>query len=264
MNLHLSGLWRYPVKSCRPQPLARAQVELLGLEGDRRYLVTDLTGQFMTGRHFPRLVQMQATPTADGLQLAATGLPDLQLQVADYPPEYRPITIWKQQLQARRCGDQADAWLTQLLGRPCQLLYFDDQTRRPIKDQPDRQVSFADGYPLLLTTTASLDWLQQQCPVPIQMQQFRSNLVVSGNDAWAEDGWRKIRVGDVTFEVHSPCERCKLITLPPDSETFDPQQEPLRSLIKHHASDTRKPLFGHNLIPLNEGLLEVGMPVEVW
>ncbi|SFX78650.1 MOSC domain-containing protein [Marinospirillum alkaliphilum] len=264
MSLYLSGLWRYPVKSCQPQSLDHAWVESRGLEGDRRYLVTDLDGQFITARSFPRLVQLQAKPVADGLHLAAAGQPDLHLRVADFPQQYRPITIWKQQLDARHCGEQVDAWLTRFLGHPCQLLYFDEQTQRPIKDQPDQQVSFADAYPLLLTSTASLDWLQQHCPIPIQMQQFRPNLVISGADAWAEDGWQRVRVGDITFAVHSPCERCKLITLPPGSETFDTRQEPLRTLIRHHASATGKPLFGHNLIPLNEGRLQTGMPVEVW
>ena len=200
-------------------------------------------------------------PTASSV---ATLAPRLSLSPpGDASAPRLAVTVWGQQVQARCCGDAADRWISDYLGTPARLVHFDRDSRRPIKDVADRQVGFADGYPLLLTSEASLTSLQAHCPSPIAMEQFRPNLVVSGAPAWAEDTWRRIRIGGIDFTLHSPCERCKFITLAPRSETFHPMQQPLRALISHHSDEHRTPLFGHNLIAQGTGVIETGMTVEV-
>ncbi|MCB1926602.1 MAG: MOSC domain-containing protein [Rhodocyclaceae bacterium] len=262
-GLHVSALFQYPVKSCAPLALGRAFIDDYGLAGDRRYLVTDPDGGFLTGRRHPRLASLLATPVADGVVLAADGRPPLLLASSEFPDEYVDVVIWRQTVPARRCGAQADAWLSDYLGTAARLVHFGTRSRRPIKDVADREVGFADGYPLLLTSEASLADLQDACPSPLVMEQFRPNIVVAGADPWAEDGWRRIRIGALEFDVHSPCERCVFTTLAPRSETFHPMQQPLRTLIRHHHDGKHTPLFGHNLIAHGTGLIERGMAVTV-
>ena len=265
MTIHITSLHHYPVKSCAAVNLSRAWIDSLGLAGDRRYLVADMDGNFMTARKFPKLTTLLATTFNGGLVLASLdGTPaELVLQEKEFSDSYTSATVWKQNVSAQRCGSDADAWISEFLGTQCQLLFFGEQSSRPIKKRDDKQVSFADGYPLLLTSTSSLDSIQTHCDNEIHMAQFRPNIVISGSDAFAEDGWSRIRVGELIFTVHSPCERCKLITLPPRSLTFDKGLEPLRTLIKHHSSEKRAPLFGHNVIAEGTGIIEVGMTVEV-
>ncbi len=262
-SIHVSALYHYPLKSCAPLPLGRAYIDELGLAGDRRYMVTDPDGRFLTGRRHPRLASLLATPLDGGLVLAAAGREALTVRLADLPDTRMTVEVWRQSVEARHCGAAADHWLSEYLGVPARLVHFDRDSHRPIKDVADRQVGFADGYPLLLASEASLDWLRQRCPSPIEMAQFRPNLVVSGAEAWAEDHWRTIRIGGVLLTLHSPCERCKFITLAPRSESFHPMQQPLRTLISHHSDANRTPLFGHNLIAQGTGVIETGMPVEV-
>ncbi|QID18426.1 MOSC domain-containing protein [Nitrogeniibacter mangrovi] len=259
--VHVSALFQHPVKSCAPLGIERGYIDDYGLAGDRRYLVTDPEGKFLTGRRHPRLASLLATPVDGGIVLAAAGRKDLVLRTAQFPEQYVDVEVWRQSVFAQRCGEAADAWLSDLLGTPARLVYYGALTTRPIKDEPNREVSFADGYPLLLASESSLAWLQERCPSPLVMAQFRPNIVIRGADAWAEDGWQRIRIGTLEFELHSPCERCVFTTLAPRSEHFHPTQEPLRTLIKHHDDGHKAPLFGHNLIAHGTGIVEVGMAV---
>jgi uncharacterized protein YcbX len=263
VTIRIASLHQYPVKSSAPVNISRGWIDEWGLAGDRRYLVTNPDGLFLTGRKHPKLLSLQATPINGGLILAAEGKAPLKLIERDYPHLYTSATVWKSTFGAQFCGPEAEAWISDFLGEPAKLLFFGSLSSRPIEDVGDRQVSFADGYPLLLTNTASLDQLQTQCDGPIIMEQFRPNLVIEGAEAYAEDGWERIRIGDVVYRVHSPCTRCKLITLKPRSLEFHPKQEPLRNLIQHHSDEKKRPLFGQNLIAETEGLIEVGMDVEI-
>ncbi len=259
----VTDLFIYPVKSCAPLRVSRAWVGPQGLDADRRYMVTDPAGQFITARRYPALTHLLATPVGAGLMLAAEGFPALQLQPADFPEVYQDVVVWKQTVAAQSCGASANAWISHFLGIDCQLVYFGQQSQRPVKDCDDAQVGFADGYPLLLTSEASLDWLQTRCPVPVDKQQFRANLVVSGSLPFAEDGWLDIAIGDVRLRAHAPCERCKLITLPPGSREFDQTQEPLRTLLAHRRLEQGGAIFGQNLLVLQPGLIATGMKLEV-
>lgn len=259
----VTDLFIYPVKSCAPLQVSRAWVGPQGLDADRRYMLTDPDGQFITARRYPALTHLLATPVNDGLMLAAEGFPTLHLQPDDFPEVYQDVVVWKQTVAAQSCGDSANAWISRFLGIDCRLVYFGQQSYRLVKDCEEAQVGFADGYPLLLTSEASLDWLQARCPVPVDKQQFRANIVVFGSLSFAEDVWLDIALGDVRLRVHSPCERCKLITLPPGSRDFDRTQEPLRTLLAHRRLESGGAIFGQNLLVLQPGFITIGMKLEV-
>jgi uncharacterized protein YcbX len=272
MSFRLTDIWRYPVKSCRGEQLTRAAVEPWGLEGDRRWMVVDAAGDAVTAREHPRMLLV--TPAVTGRSITLTS-PDLEDLTVDEPAgdDLVPVRVWGNAVLAAHAGDKAADWLSALIGEPARLVYLDDPARRlpdPKYSRPGDRVSLADGYPLLLTAQESLDalngWIaagSRAAEGPVPMRRFRPNVVVSGAPAWAEDGWRRLRIGPVTFRNAKGCSRCVLTTVDPDTATRG--HEPLFALARHRSWDN-KVWFGVNLIPDNAGpgaLIRVGDPVEV-
>lgn len=268
--MRLASVHTYPVKGCHRLDHDGAQVEPWGLAGDRRWLVVDdADGQSVTQREAPGLVRIQPSLVDGVLRLRAEGAPDLDVPEPDGEPV--PVAVHHTGLVATPAGPAADAWFTDLLDRKVRLVWLDDPTRRAIGEryaQPQDRVSFADAYPVLLTNAASLDalngWLREAGSPegPLPMNRFRPNLVVSGAEPWAEDGWlgRRLRIGEVTFRAAKPCDRCVVTTT--DQETGVRGHEPLRILGKHR-NVAQKLMFGTNLIPDSTGRVAVGDPITV-
>ncbi len=126
----------------------------------------------------------------------------------------------------------------------------------------DDRVAFADGFPLLLIGQASLDDLSHRVGRPLEMLRFRPNLVIEGSAAFAEDQWKRIRIGEVEFRLVKPCSRCILTTIDPQSGQRSDDREPLTTL-KTYRQQGGDVLFGQNLVNDGVGRLEVGMPVTV-
>jgi hypothetical protein len=271
MPLRITDIWRYPVKSCRGEQLAEAVVEPWGLAGDRRWMIVDRAGDVVTARGCPPLVLVTPRVDSGKITLAGPGLPEVTVPVPS--GGLVPVHVGATGLLAALADDAAAIWLTDIVGEPVRLVYLDDPTRRPTNPEysldTDR-VSFADGYPLLLTSEASLDvvngWIaagRRAAEGPVPMRRFRPNVVVSGAPAWAEDGWRRLRIGPVTFRVAKACDRCVFTTIDPD--TAAKGHEPLFALAKHRRWDN-KVWFGVNLIPdapLPGAVIRPGDPVEV-
>jgi len=275
MSLQLTDIWRYPVKSCRGERLAEAVVEPWGLAGDRRWMIVDDAGDPVTGRECPSLVLVEPRVEGGKITLASPGLPEVTVPVpAD--ADLVPVNVWGSDLLATLADDAAATWLTGIVGEPVRLVYLDDPTRRatdPTYSLDIDRVSFADGYPLLLTTQESLDavngWIAEgprAAEGPVPMRRFRPSVVVSGAPAWAEDGWRRLRIGQVTFRAVKGCDRCVFTTIDPD--TAAKGQEPLFALARHRRWDN-KVWFGVNLIPDipdapgPEALIRLGDKVEL-
>jgi uncharacterized protein len=278
-RLRLTGLRRFPVKSCRGEDLDAARVEPWGLAGDRRWMVVDGDGEMVTAREANALVLITPEITERGLRLSSPGVRDL---VVDRP-ESGPlvdVTIWDDRVPARLADTCAGDWFSEVIGRPLRLVHLDDPRRRPVDPDvaaPGDVVSFADGFPVLLASEESLGqlnaWIAEgprAADGPLPMTRFRPNLVVAGAPAFAEDGWRRIRVGEVEFRVLTPCIRCVLTTIDPD--TAARTKEPLVTLARHRRIG-QKLLFAMNLVPEAPlasrvpedpyGSVRVGDPVEV-
>jgi uncharacterized protein YcbX len=264
----LASVHIYPLKGCRAVDLDQAVVEPWGLAGDRRWLLVDPEGQFLTQREHPALARLVVGygHGAD-ITVAADGGRPLSVAAPGGRPELLKVTVWRSTVLAAVAGPEADAWFSGYLGRPVRLVWLDDPTRRAV--DPDfgadgDVVSFADGFPLLLTTTGSLDqlgeWLTADGDQPVPMNRFRPNVVVSGSEPWAEDRWRRIRIGAVSFRVAKPCGRCIVTTT--DQATGERGRQPLRMLARHRRFG-KTLVFGQNLIPDSPGLIRVGDPVEV-
>lgn len=272
MSLQLTDVWRYPVKSCRGERLAEAAVEPWGLAGDRRWMIVDGAGDPVTARECPPLVLVSPRVEDGKITLASPGLPEVTVPVPS-GGDLVPVNVWGSDLLATLADDAAATWLTGIIGEPARLVYLDDPTRRatnPEYSLETDRVSFADGYPLLLTSEQSLDavngWIAEgprAAEGPISMLRFRPSVVVAGAPAWAEDTWRRLRIGPVTFRAVKGCDRCVFTTIDPD--TAAKGHEPLFALARHRRWDG-KVWFGVNLIPDAPpagALIRTGDPVEI-
>lgn len=258
----LSQISIYPIKSITGNALTQSMVEPFGLRYDRRFVLSDQHGQFITARSEPKLALIHSVIDEQGLRLHAPGMPEIRLSYAQFSAHYQGVTVWQDNVSAQHCHRDYDAWFSEFLGQPCQLLFFGEQSQRHAYGT-DAPVSFADGYPLLLISQGSLDALNARLPVPMRMSRFRPNLVVDHTLPFAEDGWQQIRIGDVEFEVHSGCARCVMTTLSPGSAEPHPLREPLATLQQFRRQENGDVMFGQNLIALNQGHIRLGDKVEV-
>lgn len=256
----LSGLFVYPLKSAAGIPLDRARIRERGIVDDRRWMVVDAGGQFISQRTHPRMALVRVRFAPDGLLLSAPELPDLA--VARIPPggRTRPVTVWGDTVAAPSAGAGAAEWMSEHLGCRCDVVYLPDDAARSVEPGwgPSRLVSFADGFPFLLISEGSLADLNARLDAPLPMNRFRPNLVVSGCAPYAEDGWRRISVGRLRFVVAKPCSRCATTVV--DQATADRGREPLATLAGYRRAGTEV-FFGQNLIHEDEGELVLGDPV---
>ncbi|MFD5812692.1 MOSC domain-containing protein [Streptomyces sp. NPDC127038] len=270
-NAVLHSIHVHPVKAFRSTTLQESEVEPWGLAGDRRWVLIDDGGKVVTQREQPRLAPAAAeTLSGGGLRLSADGHESVTVPVPE-PVGTTTVEIFGEKVEAVLADTAAHAWASAYLGTDVRLVHLDDPAvRRPLDPDfalPGETVSFADGFPLLLTTLGSLDALNSLIAQgdraeegPLPMNRFRPNLVLSGTGAWAEDAWSRIAIGEVTFRVAGPCGRCVVTTT--DQDTARHGKEPLRTLARHRRFGG-KLMFGQNLVPENRGSLRVGDPVTV-
>jgi uncharacterized protein YcbX len=271
--VHLSELLIYPVKSLRGIGVSSAEIDALGLVGDRRFLVVDQQGQFLTQRTLPRMALIETELTSTDLILRTS-----QLSTCTVPlraPEIRTtrsVSVWKSiGLNAEDCGDEPANWLTAFLGVACRLVRIGKEFHRPVLNPAQARegdvLAFADAYPFLVIGEASLadlnDRLISRGEESVPMNRFRPNLVISGSRAFAEDSWKSLSIGAATFRAAGLCERCIVTTT--DQLTAERGREPLRTLAAYRrtSADSNAVNFGQNLIHETKAVtLRVGDPVS--
>jgi uncharacterized protein YcbX len=261
----LSAIHIYPIKSTAGLDLQSASIEPRGFLDDRRWIVVDADDRFLTGRQLARMVLIRTTPEDDGLRLDAPAMPTLRVARPAPDAERASVQVWDDNVDAARADAAADAWLSEFLGRPVRLVAMDARSARATEQRPGVdpcEVGFADAYPFLAISQASLDHLNAKLAAPIQMRRFRPNLVISGCEPHAEDGWRRIRIGGIDFDVVKTCTRCVFTTVDPECGERDPSGEPLRTLKTYRRAEDGI-IFGVNLIARGRGELRVGDRVEV-
>ena len=256
----------YPVKSTRRIALSESEVLPRGLPWDRRWMLVDASGKFITGRQHPRLATVQTEIGDNVLHIHAAGHDSLSLPLVPRERRVVEVTVWKDSVDALLAGSEADAWFSDFLGLDCRLVQMTDDISRGVNPDYGRagdQVSFADGFPLLLISEASLTDLNSRLDQPVEMRRFRPNLVIDGERPYAEDDWRRIRVGEVEFEGVKNCSRCVFTTIDPDTGEKSPDMEPLRTLSSYRRRPEGGVYFGQNLIPRGAGVIRVGDSVTV-
>lgn len=262
----LAAIFVYPVKSAAGIALDAVELDAFGPRHDRRWLVVDPAGHFMTQRRHPRLALIRPTLGAEALTLDAPGMPTLTLPLEPPAAATERVRIWNDDVDAQSAGDDAARWLSTFLDTPCRLVYMPDSSVRQVSlryGRPGDRVAFADAYPLLLLSAESLDALNARLAEPLPVNRFRPNLVIRGvGEPNAEDRWRRIRVGSVELEVVKPCARCVITTI--DQAAGRPAgKEPLRTLATYRRGPNGGVLFGMNAIHRGRGTLCVGDAVQV-
>lgn len=257
----LTDIYRYPIKSTHGETLVASTVTSQGLPADRAWMVADASGRMVTGRTDPVLVRVTASVSNEALTLSAPGRADLTVACAQFA-DPAAASVWKDDFAAWGGADAADAWLSEFLGKPVRLLYCGDQSNRRMRSQPEQALGFADAYPLLLIGQGSLDELNRRIGRELSMSRFRPNLVVTGAEPFAEDDWKRIRIGSTVLRIEKPCERCVFTTVDPDSGEKTADQEPLRTLAKFRKTAAGV-LFGQNLLVEQAGEIACGMEVEI-
>jgi len=262
----VSGIYTYPVKSCRGISHERRAIGARGFLYDREWMIIDRVGVAQTQRELPHMALIRTELRNERLTLTAPEMPPLLLSLAFTGP-VRRVKIWDETSDAHDLGEEPAAWLTRFLGAPLRLVRMTEDNHRPLDPtyaiKPTDETGFADGYPLLLISEASLADLNTRLPNPIPMNRFRTNIIIRDVDAYAEDTWQRISIGDTIFEVVKPCARCPIPTT--NQETAERGPEPMRTLLRYRPKNAKGfPYFGQNLIARTAGgIMQLGDPLDV-
>ena len=260
----LSALNIYPLKSASGISLKKTEMVQRGLRHDRRWMVVDNSGQFITQRTAPRMALVQTQLVNQTLILNAPGMTELRLPLLPKNDVSEYVEIWGDRCEAWVANQQSTRWISEYLGKNCKIVFMPDNSNRPVDldySLGDHQIAFSDAFPLLLISEASLKDLNRRLPETFSMNRFRPNLVVNNTEPYKEDTWRLIKIGDCELQIVKPCSRCVLTTVDPETGEFS-GKEPLRTLASYRKQNG-KVLFGQNLIVQKLGRLEVGMLVEI-
>jgi MOSC domain-containing protein len=263
VTLRLTGLNIYPIKSARGIALDQSEVDEFGLHYDRRWMVVDDSGQFMSQRSHSRLALVVPSIRGDQLRVDAPGMPTLEVPLRPSPTVATRVAVWDDVCPACWVGENAAGWFSEFLGSACSLVHMANDVVRPADPAfapPGSRVSFADGFPFLLISEESLADLNQRLAEPLPMNRFRPNLVVAGGEPYEEDRWVRIEIGGIGLRVVKPCGRCVVTTT--DQTTGERGKEPLRTLAMYRKRDGEV-MFGQNVVHEGRGRLRVGDSVHL-
>jgi uncharacterized protein len=260
----LSAIYLYPIKSCRGISVSSAQLNDWGLRYDRNWMLVTPNGKFITQREVPALALVETAIDSEFLKLSAPGVTPLQLPLSEQAGDVIEVVVWRDRCQAIDQGDEAAAWFSQFLHLACRLVRIGSLYSRPVNPafaNSPAQVSFADGFPFLMISEASLADLNRRLAAPIPMNRFRPNFVVANCSAYAEDSWKQVQINQIRFDVVKPCERCIITTTDQTTGTrFN--KEPLVTLATYRGVKGGV-IFGQNLVHLEKGEVHVGDAVQV-
>ncbi|ANL39877.1 MULTISPECIES: MOSC domain-containing protein [Rhizobium] len=269
--MRVSDLFIYPLKSARAIALPAADVDAYGLPGDRRAMITDAEGYFITQRELPDLARIEIRPEAGAFRLLMQGKPDIS--VPPPRPDIRmDVSVWKSAVSAAVADAESNRQLSEWLGREVRLVFFDGQARRTANAEwagEGTPVSFTDGYQILVTTTGSLQALNDDLAAhgegSVGMERFRPNIVIDTDEAWPEDRWAAIEIAGIRFDLVKPCSRCIMTTQDQLTGSRD-VDNPMPAMGRIRMSADRRvpgPLFGWNVTPRGTGRITIGDTVKI-
>ena len=259
----VSALHVYPIKSCRALDLKAVRFDHLGPLYDRRFMLVDDAGRFLTQRELPRMALIVPRLGPTTLQVSAPEMQPLKLAMTQRDARRIEVSVWTHRGEAEDVGAHAADWFSTFLQHSCRVVRFPEDGVRPVSTRHtamQAQVAFADGYPALLMSEASLDDLNGRMKQKLPMSRFRPNIVVRDCEAYAEDRWKRIRIGDLVLEIVKPCARCAITTV--DQITAATGTEPLATLASYRSVDNQV-LFGQNCVHHGPGSIRIDDAVEV-
>ncbi|QIQ21247.1 YcbX family protein [Zophobihabitans entericus] len=259
----VNQLFFYPVKSMQGIALSAGNIQESGFQHDRRFMVTEPDGTFITARQHHHLLLLKIVMLENGIKIVAPNQQSIDAYYSDFSSNPEPTEVWNNHFSSYIASIAVNRWLSNYLQKDVQLRWLGEQSTRRIKRYPDVSLSFADGYPYLLLNQASLDYLQKICPEQLNIGRFCGNIIISGALPFAEDGWKQIKIGDVIFDLVKPCSRCILTTVDTQSAIASKLNEPLNTLRQFRSDEQGQIDFGINMIALNSGTISVNSPIEI-
>ena len=262
--LVLQEIYLYPIKSLGGISVRQAIVEERGFRYDRRWMLVDKKGDFVTQRTYPQLAVLQVALGDTQLEVFSKIDPSQRIafDLDLVSPQELSVQIWGDEVLARLVSDEVSRWFSDFLGMALDLVVMPESSERKMDPRyavHEESVSFADGMPYVLIGQSSLDDLNQRLSEPVGMDRFRPNMVFSGGEAYAEDQFKELQIGEVGFQVVKPCGRCVLITV--NQQTAEKGKEPLATLATYRTVNN-KVYFGQNAVALTPGIVRVGDPIQ--
>ncbi len=272
MSISISGLQFYPVKSLGVISVSNMSITEWGPHLDRRMMLVDAAGKFVTQRQCVKMAAIKLKDLGDtllfqcGEEQFSMPWPDFassQSRDATVVSELISVQIWRDVVTAQKISDEASAWLSDILGRQVFLVMIPDSSHRQVElehAQEGDRVGFADGYPFLLISEASVQYLEKDLPFDLDINRFRPNIIVSGCEAFAEDQWKKIEINGIQFDIAKACTRCVMPTINPI--TLEKQPEVMKLMLA-----TRKKAngvcMGQNIIHRGQGSIQLGNEIKI-
>jgi uncharacterized protein YcbX len=258
--LFVQNLYLYPIKSLGGISVPEAFVEERGFRYDRRWMLVDKKGDFVTQRQHPQLALLQVSLSKTQLEVVSKGDPSQRIafDLGLVSDQELQVSIWGDQVLARVVSAELSRWFSDFLQMELDLVVMPESSQRKMDPRyavQGESVSFADGMPYVIIGQSSLDELNGRLADPVGMDRFRPNLVFSGGEAYAEDQFKQLQIGEVGFQVVKPCTRCVMITV--DQEKGTKGKEPLATLATYRSQDS-KVYFGQNAVALAPGMVRVG------
>lgn len=263
--LQLSEIYTYPIKSLGGIRLQSTNLTPQGVQYDRRWMLVDANGQFLTQRQFPKMAWLQPILKKEGIEIQHKQL-DISPLFFPFQPqtnELLQVQVWKSVCTALAVSAEADRWFSKALDTPCRLVYMPNSTKRKVNPAFDRGediVSFADGYPYLIIGQEALNDLNSRLAAPLPMNRFRPNFVFTGGTAYEDDLWQTIKIGDTIFDISKACGRCIITTI--DQQTLNTSKEPLKTLATYRTKNNMV-LFGQCLLSVANGVVSTGNVITV-
>lgn len=264
MTYSVSDLYIHPIKSLGAIQTSSFQIDACGPALDRRIMLIDPNGKFITQRQSPIMSLINVVLNNQTLTLSY-GNESIKLPLPNFGSKTNAVTVdvWGDKISGQLISSNASQWLSTILKKDVRLVYMDDSEHRQVDlefAKPGVQTGFSDGFPFLLISQASIDFLSDKVGFELLMTRFRPNIVVAGCEPFEEDSWKKIRIGQVDFDVVKPCSRCVIPTI--DVRTGEKQKEVMQAMLEYRKKD-KNVFVGQNLIHKQSGELTAGMTVEV-
>jgi len=258
-QISITQLFIYPVKSLAGISLESSEIDSMGLEYDRRWMLVTPDGQFMSQRKTSKMALIKTTLENDHLILSTKGKPSHKVPVTTSDSVNMQVEIWGNQVKASMVGKESDTWLSEALDTECHLVYIEDDVVRQCDlnfSKEGERTGFADGFPILIVSEESLIDLNHRLEKPVDMRRFRPNIVIKGVEAFAEDNLKDFSIEDLTMKGVKICSRCPMPMVDPDLGERT-SQEPIATLSTYRKWDG-KIFFGMNVIHQQQGLISVG------
>ena len=267
--LKVSQLFIYPIKSLRGISLSSSMVTDRGLQYDRRWMLVDERNNFLTLREYPKMTLLKVELHKGGLNVESLEHSGSNFRIPFDAEEdqLETVTIWNAEVEAKRVSKEADNWFSEMIGGHCKLVFMPESSLRPVDTTSgyapkEKFTSFADAYPFMMMSEASMNDLNRRMEVPQTINRFRPNLVISGGDPYQEDTMEDFTIGEIHFTGLENCARCPIPTIDPDTGVFNADKEPIRTLSKYRMHN-KNIEFGRNVVHRGTGMIAVGDAIHL-